>query len=70
MKRPWRYQHWKTASRARAATIERLAERLLQETGKPPTDKELARLLATSEAHVRRARVRRGATDPLQKQSR
>jgi hypothetical protein len=46
------------APQGRAATIAILAERLTRETGRVPTDAELARLLATSPTHVQRHRER------------
>jgi hypothetical protein len=44
--------------RGRAATVARLIQSLTARNGQPPTDAELAAMLATSEAHVRRARRR------------
>lgn len=43
--------------KGRAATILRLIDTLAAKFGRPPTDTELAAMLATSEVHV--ARVRR-----------
>ena len=53
-----------SAPRGRVATVARLIERLTRETGRPPTDAELAALLATSVHHVARARARIGEDRP------
>jgi hypothetical protein len=42
--------------RGRTLTIARLIDRLTSRTGTPPTDAELAALLATSPKHIRRHR--------------
>ena len=53
-KRPCR----SATSKARYATIAAVATRLERDLGRPPTDEEIARLLATNVKFVTRARVR------------
>jgi DNA-directed RNA polymerase specialized sigma subunit len=59
-RRPFR-QGRHSAPRGRTSTIARLIERLTRETGRTPTDQQLAALLATSVAHIARARAALGA---------
>jgi len=45
-----------SAPRGRVATVAALVKRLTLETGTPPSNAELARLLATSETNIAKAR--------------
>ena len=51
---PWRRAPNKPTARTR--TVAKLIARLIAELGRPPSDHELAQLLATSVVHVRRHR--------------
>ena len=45
-------------SRGRIETLRQIIRSLTLVAGRPPSDAELARLLATTETHIRRARAR------------